>query len=193
MKQELNRYLDRSSADPNLVVRLSRLRRGDATWTVLSAPAWSTEIRSALAVINSELAAELKDGDAFQFGIHYGRHVEFEYEITTNFGVASRSMSDTLAHSLVGPEKGLALLPPIDMSTDNKTPAWVRQGFDDPIQRMAGGSIGSRQEYDFSMNEELSSIRKVVQRISTSLHSAHDGSGHGSDLKGLQEGRSSLP
>jgi hypothetical protein len=121
VKQELNRYLDRSSADPILVVRLSRLRRDDATWTVLSPPVWSTEIRSALAVINSELAAELKDGDAFQFGIHYGRHVEFEYEITTNSSVAIRSMSDTLAHSLVGPEKGLALLPPIDMSTDNNT------------------------------------------------------------------------
>lgn len=66
VKQELDRYLDRSSADLNLVVRLSRLRPDDATWTVLSPPAWSTEIRSALAVINSELAAGLKDGDAFQ-------------------------------------------------------------------------------------------------------------------------------
>jgi hypothetical protein len=121
VKQELDRYLDRSSVDLNLVVRLSRLRRDDATWTVLSPPAWSTEIRGALAVINSQLAAELKDGDAFQFGIHYGRHVEFEYEITTNSSVATRSMSNTLAQSLVGPEKGLALLPPIDMSTHTNT------------------------------------------------------------------------
>jgi hypothetical protein len=75
----------------------------------------------ALAVINSERAAGLKDGDAFQFGIHYGRHVEFEYEITTNSSAATRSISDTLTQSLVGPEKGLALLPPIDMSTDNNT------------------------------------------------------------------------
>ena len=121
VKRELNRYLDRSSADPNLIVRLSRLRRDDTTWTVLSPPAWSTAIRSALAVINPELAAELKDGDAVQFGIHYGKQVQLEYEITTNFSVATRSMSDTLAHSLVGPEKGLSLLPPIDMRTDSKT------------------------------------------------------------------------
>jgi hypothetical protein len=40
---------------------------------------------------------------------------------TTNSSVATRSMSDMLAHSLVGPEKGLALLPPIDRSTDNIT------------------------------------------------------------------------
>jgi hypothetical protein len=30
-------------------------------------------------------------------------------------------MSDTLAQSLVGPQKGLALLPPIDMSSHNNT------------------------------------------------------------------------
>jgi hypothetical protein len=121
IEQELDRYLTRNVVDPRLVARLARLRRDDATWCVLSLPAWSTEIRSALAVINSELAAGLKDGDAFQFGIHYGRHVEFEYEITTNSSAATRSISDTLTQSLVGSEKGLALLLPIDMSTDNNT------------------------------------------------------------------------
>ena len=121
VQQELDRYLTRSSVDSRLAARLNRLRRDDATWCVLSLPAWSTEIRSALAVINSELAAGLKDGDAFQFGIHYGRHVEFEYEITTNSSAATRSISDTLTRSLVGTEKGLELLPPIDMSTDNNT------------------------------------------------------------------------
>jgi hypothetical protein len=121
VQQELDRYLIRASIDPRLAARLSRLRRDDATWCLLSLSAWSPEIRSALAVINSELAAGLKDGDAFQFGIHYGSHVEFEYEIKTNSSVAARSISDTLTQSLVGPEKGLALLPPLDMSTDNNT------------------------------------------------------------------------
>jgi hypothetical protein len=121
VQQELDRYLTGSAVDPRLAARLSRLRRTDATWCVLSVPAWSPEIRGALAVIDPQLAAGLKDGDAFQFGIRYGRHVEFEYEITTNSSTATRSISDTLAQSLVGPEKGLALLPPIDMSTDNNT------------------------------------------------------------------------
>lgn len=121
VQQELDRHLARSTADPRLVARLARLRRDDETWSVLSLPAWSPEIQDALAGIDPELATGLKDGDTFQFGIHYGRHVEFEYEITTNSSAATRSISDTLAQSLVGPEKGLALLPPIDMSTDNNT------------------------------------------------------------------------
>ena len=78
-------------------------------------------MRNALAVIDPEMAAELKDGDAFQFGIHYGRYVEFEYEIAGNSGTATRSISNTLTQSLVGPEEGLALLPPIAMSTGNNT------------------------------------------------------------------------
>jgi hypothetical protein len=121
VQQEVDRYLTRSSVDPRLAARLSRLRREDASWSVLSVPEWSSEIRDALAVIDPQLAAGLKDGDAFQFGIRYGRHVEFEYEITTNSSAATRSISDLLTQSLVGPEKGLALLPPIDMSTDNNT------------------------------------------------------------------------
>jgi hypothetical protein len=120
VQQELDRYLNRSSVDPRLEARLSRLRRDDETWCVLSLT-WTQEIRDVLAVIDPKLAAGLKDGDAFQFGIHYGRRVEFEYEITTNSSAATRSISDLLTQSLVGPEKGLALLPPIDLSTDNST------------------------------------------------------------------------
>jgi hypothetical protein len=121
VQQELDRYLTRSSVDPRLEARLSRLRRDDETWCVLSPLTWTQEIRDVLAVIDPKLAAGLKGGDAFQFGIRYGRRVEFEYEITTNSSAATRSISDLLTQSLVGPEKGLALLPPIDLSTDNNT------------------------------------------------------------------------
>jgi hypothetical protein len=121
VQQELDRYLTRSSVDPRLEARLSRLRRDDETWCVLSLLTWTQEIRDALAVIEPKLATGLKDGDAFQFGIRYGRQVEFEYEITTNSSAATRSISDLLTQSLVGPEKGLAPLPPMDMSTDNNT------------------------------------------------------------------------
>jgi hypothetical protein len=127
VQQELDRYLTRSPVDPRLEARLSRLRRDDETWCVLSLLTWTQEVRDALAVIDPRLAAGLKDGDALQFGIRYGRHVEFEYEITTNSGAATRSISDLLTQSLVGPEKGLALLPPIDRSTDNDTVRGVIQ------------------------------------------------------------------
>jgi len=121
VQQELDRYLTRSSIDPRLAARLSRLQSEDATWSVLSMPAWSPEIRSALAVIDPELAAGLKDGDAFQFGIRYGRRVEFEYEITTASVTAPRSISDSLTQSLAGPEKGSSLLPTSDTTVDNTT------------------------------------------------------------------------
>jgi hypothetical protein len=120
VQQELDRYLTHSSVDPRLAARLSRLQREDATWSVLSVPAWSSEIRDALAVIDPQLAAGLKDGDAFQFGIRYGRRVEFEYEITTASATA-RVISDALMQSLAGSEERSSLLPPPDMTGDDNT------------------------------------------------------------------------
>ena len=116
VQQELDRHLARSPADPRLVARLARLRRDDETWSVLSLPACSPEIRDALAVIDPQLAAGLKDGDAFQFGIHYGRQVEFEYEATMASRNARSAIPNSLTHSLAGPE-----LPFTYMSTDNNT------------------------------------------------------------------------
>jgi hypothetical protein len=87
----------------------------------LSLSAWSPEIRSALAVIDPELAAGLKDGDALQFGIRYGRHVEFEYEITTASATATRAISDWLTQSLTGPEIKSSLSLPPDMTIDSNT------------------------------------------------------------------------
>jgi hypothetical protein len=120
VQRELDRYLTRATTDPRLVARLARLRHDDATWCLLSQPTWSPEIRSALAVIDPELAAGLKDGDALQFGIRYGRHVEFEYEITTASSSVRHSISDSLARSLEGPERGSALLNS-DMATEDHT------------------------------------------------------------------------
>lgn len=111
VQQELHRYLTRSSVDPRLADRLSRLQGKDAIWCVLSVPAWSSEIRDALAVIDPQLAARLKDGDAFQFAIRLGKHVEFEYEITTASTATSRTISDSLTKALAGPEGGSAFLP----------------------------------------------------------------------------------
>jgi hypothetical protein len=121
VKQELDRYLTRSSVDLRLAGRLNRLRRDNATWSVLSLSAWSPEIRSAIAVIDPELAAGLRDGDAFQFGIRYGRHVEFEYEIMTASATATRAISDRLTQSLTGPEIGWSLLPPPNITVDSNT------------------------------------------------------------------------
>jgi len=96
VQHELDRHLDRSTADPRLVARLARLRRDDNSWCVLSPLTWNSDIRDSLAAINPKLAELLKDGDTLQFGIHYGRQIEFEYEITTLTTEGTRSISDSL-------------------------------------------------------------------------------------------------
>ncbi|WP_211256451.1 hypothetical protein [Edaphobacter aggregans] len=121
VQRELDRHLDRSPADPRLVARLSRLRRDDNSWCVLSLLTWTSDIRDAFAAINPKLAELLKDGDTLQFGIHYGRQIEFEYEITTPSMEDTRSISDSLAQSLSGPEKGLAFLRSTDAISEGNT------------------------------------------------------------------------
>lgn len=109
VQQELDSHLDRSRANPRLVAKLARLRRDDNCWSVLSLLTWTSDIREALAALNPKLAELLKDGDTLQFGIHYGRQVEFEYEVTTASSRTALAMSASLTQSLTGLEKESAL------------------------------------------------------------------------------------
>jgi hypothetical protein len=109
VQQELDRHLDRSPADPRLVARLARLRRDDQTWCVLSLLTWTSDIRDSLAAFNPKLADLLKDGDTLLFGIHYGRQVEFEYEVTTASSHTTLAMSASRTQSFAGLEKGSTL------------------------------------------------------------------------------------
>jgi hypothetical protein len=104
VKQELDRYLSRSAADPFLVQRLARLRGDDDTWCVLARTGYSDEIRSMLQALDAKLADSLQDGDTFEFGIHYGRRVEFDYEIDTATSVGTGAVSRSLVQSLSGRE-----------------------------------------------------------------------------------------
>jgi hypothetical protein len=74
-----------------------------------------------LAAIDPKLAERLKDGDALQFGIHYGRQVEFQYEITTSSGAATRSISDSFTQSLAGLAKGSSLLADPEVTGNDNT------------------------------------------------------------------------
>jgi len=44
----------------------------------------------------------MQAGGGFEFGIHYGRHVVFEYEGTVESGAASKAISSSVAKSLAG-------------------------------------------------------------------------------------------
>jgi hypothetical protein len=102
VKQELDRYLSGSVADPFLVQKLAQLRRDDDTWCVLARPVYSDEMRSMLQALDAKLADSLQDGNTFEFGIHYGRRVEFEYEFDTPTSVGTGAVSRSLLESLGG-------------------------------------------------------------------------------------------
>ena len=114
VQQELDRYLDHSVADPALEQRLAHLRRDDATWCVATLPDHNSEIQSTFQILDSRFAGLLRAGDTIQFGIHYGRQVEFEYEV----GMASDRDAASVQRSLGGSAtgmKGSALLPVADL------------------------------------------------------------------------------
>jgi hypothetical protein len=102
VQRELDRHLAHSPADPSLMGKLARLRRDDETWCVLTANTQSTEIRNALWALDPKLADVIESGDAFQFGVRYSRHVEFEYEVNTASSADAQTLSNSLAQSLGG-------------------------------------------------------------------------------------------
>jgi hypothetical protein len=118
VQQELDRYLDHSAADPALERRLEHLRRDDATWCVATLPDHNSEIQSTFQILDSRLAELLRSGDTIQFGIHYGRQVEFEYEVDMAPGRDTEVVQRPVEQPMNGP-KGSSLLPVADlMRTD---------------------------------------------------------------------------
>ena len=121
-RQELDRYLSHSQMDELLVRRLARLRSKDQTWCLLSASVQRLpslirdhEIHDVLAKLSPELAELAKSGNELEFGIHYGRRVDFEYEVTlTSVG---RIGPDSFRHS-VEPAKSESLLPTFKTTAD---------------------------------------------------------------------------
>jgi hypothetical protein len=104
VKQELDRYLSRSVAEPFLVQKLAGLRRDDHTWCVFRV-ASSNEIRTVLELLDAKLAdyvQDIQEGDTFAFGIHYGRRVEFDYAFNTLRSVGAEAVSKSLERSLAG-------------------------------------------------------------------------------------------
>jgi len=119
VQQELDRHLAHSATDPALTKKLAHLRRDDETWCVLSVSAENVEIRNALRSLDPKLADLVQDGDAFQFGIRYGKHIEFEYSVNMASSIDTQTISNSFARSLTGPQaNGSSLLPSPAMNSD---------------------------------------------------------------------------
>jgi len=110
VQQELDRHLAGNIADRSIVQRLNRLRREDETWCLLAAPVHSDEIGNILARLDPALAGLVENGGAFQFGIHYNGHVEFEYEVTATSEIDPEVITNSWTASLI--DRKASLLPP---------------------------------------------------------------------------------
>jgi len=113
VQQELDRYLDHSVAEPALERRLAHLRQDDATWCVTTLPD-RNKVQATFKMLDSRLAELLRAGDTIQFGIHYGRQVEFEYEVGLASGRDAESVQGSIGGSATG-MKGSSLLPAADL------------------------------------------------------------------------------
>ena len=102
VREEVDRSLTASMADISLTRRLERLSPRDDTWCLVSAVHESDEIRHSLQAFDPSLPGLLHEGDAFQFGIQYGKHVAIEYEVTSASPASLRFISDRLSKSFQG-------------------------------------------------------------------------------------------
>jgi len=123
---ELDRYLAHSRPEESLLRRLGRLRSKDQTWCLLSASVRTLpsltrghEIQNVLAELNPELAELAQSGNELEFGLHYGRRVEFEYEVTFASNEASRDGPDSPRESPVEPARSASLLPTLNIAGDS--------------------------------------------------------------------------
>jgi hypothetical protein len=124
-RRELDRYLDRSPADSSLIYRLAHLREKDQTWCLLSPPDHSDEIQQILASLDPKLAEIVKSGVSLEFGIHYGREVEFEYEAAEELTAARRATLQLLMRSPAASQNNASLPPVLNIIGDDSAPRGV--------------------------------------------------------------------
>jgi hypothetical protein len=119
VQQELERHLARSAVDPSLMQKLARLRRDDATWSVLGTFKFDDEIEHALGSLDPILANLVHAGTSFLFGVRYGKKIEVEYEGTVPSSESAHTFANSSIASLVaGNLKGSSLLPHPDLTAE---------------------------------------------------------------------------
>jgi hypothetical protein len=119
VQQELERYLAGSTVDPSLMQKLARLRRDNATWSVVEVLKCNGEIEHAFGSLDPNLANLIHDGNSLQFGVRYGKKVEVEYEVTVPSSASAQAIPNSSMQFLVsGSRKEVSLLPHLDLTAD---------------------------------------------------------------------------
>ena len=98
VRAELDRHLDKASADLPLMQSLAQLDGDDMSWCLVRTLAQPDLILHALGSLDPEFAERVHDGDTILFGIHYGRRIRFEYVLTTS-DASSQAGSPSLVPS----------------------------------------------------------------------------------------------
>ncbi|HEY1897383.1 MAG TPA: hypothetical protein VGG62_13970 [Terracidiphilus sp.] len=118
-QEEMDRYVDRNAPDPWLTQKLARMHSDDETWCIVENFALNGDAQRALSRLDRALADLTGNGDAFQFGIHLGRRVRFEYEITRASGGSPQTIFASLVRSLAGKGVKESSLMPVSQTTSN--------------------------------------------------------------------------
>jgi hypothetical protein len=122
VQEEMDRYIARNAPDPSLTQRLAHLHGDDETWCVVENFVHNSDIHGALGLLDTTLASLTDDGDVVLFGIHLGRRVRFEYEITRASGGSSQPIFARLVRSLAGEGiKDSSLLPVSEGTGDGRS------------------------------------------------------------------------
>jgi hypothetical protein len=80
VREELDRYIDHVSPDAALLGRFARLRPEDEMWCLLPDLNHYEDIKRDLGLLDQRFLDAANSGLRFDFGIHYGRRIQFDYE-----------------------------------------------------------------------------------------------------------------
>jgi hypothetical protein len=152
VQQELDRYRSHSVPDPLLERRLSQLRHDDVSWCVATLPEGDDEIRPIFRALDSKFAELLRIGDTVEFGIRYGRQVEFEYEVN----LASGSNAEAIPRSFAEPITTGSENAVIPVSTFNRVDGGVR-----------GVLKVSKARYESWLAEAIANVRPTAADMPT--------------------------
>lgn len=76
VQRELDRWIEKSPTDSDLLERLGRLDVRDETWCLLPAARQDGPVATILGSLDARLGALVGQGRSIQYGIHIGRNVE---------------------------------------------------------------------------------------------------------------------
>jgi hypothetical protein len=79
------------------------------------------EIQDVLAELNPKLAEVAQSGNEFEFGLYYGKRVEFEYAVTFASTAASRVLADSPRQSPVETAGSSSLRPTLNRAVGADT------------------------------------------------------------------------